>query len=352
MKATKDQSPPASARITGVQPNHWKRERVIAVTVILLVFCLLVPALHAGPETGSTTPTTSLVHRTLSLDGREREYTVYRPSDLALDAASLLVLHGSGGDVQRIRAFTGRRFESLADQHGFRVIYPQGFEGSWNGCRDEASSSANRLDVDDVGFLRTVLERETPAGARRMAFGFSGGGHMAFRLALEAPDTISGIAAAGANLPTPENNDCTPVEHGPLPAVILVNGTEDPINPYGGGPVIMPEALGGAGLGTVRSSFDTSLYFAARNGHSPGPHIRRGVERDGNPDTRFVWSMWASPELPAVALVTIEGGGHTIPQSGVRFPELAGPHSADLDAPLAAWRFMNGELPLPAESME
>lgn len=346
MKATNESPLPTGERISGARPGLWEHESAIAVSLTLLVFCLLAPALHARPEAGGTAPTTSLVHRTLSVDGREREYAVYRPEGLADDAGSLLVLHGSGGDVQRIRVFTGHRFESLADQHGFRVIYPKGFEGNWNGCRHEAPTSANRLDVDDVGFLHAVLDRETPAGGRRVVFGFSGGGHMAFRLALEAPDTVSGIAAAGANLPIPENNDCSPVGNGPLPAVFLVNGTEDPINPYDGGPVIMPAALGGAGLGAVRSSRDTARYFAARNGHSSSPHLLRGADRDGDPATRSVWSMWTSPGRPAVALVTIEGGGHTIPQPGVRFPELAGPHSADLDAPLAAWRFMSGELPL------
>jgi polyhydroxybutyrate depolymerase len=39
-------------------------------------------------------------------------------------------------------------------------------------------------------------------------FGYSNGGHMSFRLAMEAPDEIAAVAAVAASLPTPDASSC------------------------------------------------------------------------------------------------------------------------------------------------
>jgi polyhydroxybutyrate depolymerase len=44
--------------------------------------------------------------------------------------------------------------------------------------------------------------------SRVFATGISRGGHMAFRLALEAPSRFRAVAAVGANVPTSENFKC------------------------------------------------------------------------------------------------------------------------------------------------
>lgn len=321
--------------------THVNTGAALALAAAWGAAVLGIPSLNAFAG-GGNGDDRRLISRTLDAGGVERHYAIHRPAGIPANADTLLVLHGSGGDIARIRRFTGERFERLADELGFQVIYAQGYEGNWNGCRAAAPFSANRLDVDDVGFLQAILERESVGDGRRMVFGFSGGGHMALRLALETPESISGITVVGANLPKPDNDDCSPATHGALPSLLLINGTEDPINPYDGGTVVMPEMLGGAKLGAVRSSHETARYFAARNDHGMDPREFQGGERDGDGDTGVLWSVWASTGRPAVALATIRGGGHTIPQAGVHFPDLAGPHSADLDTPLTVWRFMKG----------
>jgi len=84
---------------------------------------------------------------------------------------------------------------------------------------------------------------------RVYVFGYSNGGHMAFRLAMEAPDEIAAVAAVAASLPTPDDSSC------PLQAA-------DPINPYQGGIVTL---FGFASRGSVMSSMASAQNFAERN---------------------------------------------------------------------------------------
>ena len=74
---------------------------------------------------------------------------------------------------------------------------------------------------------------------------------MAYKLALTMPDRFSAITALIANLPDTNNIDC-PERHIPIP-VLIVNGTEDKVNPYQGGEVIIGNnlSLGPSALQTV-----------------------------------------------------------------------------------------------------
>ena len=67
------------------------------------------------------------------------------------------------------------------------------------------------------------------------AAGISGGGHMAYKLALNMPAVFNAITAKVANLPDSSNMDCTTSDQ-PI-SVMIFNGTHDPINPYMGGEV-------------------------------------------------------------------------------------------------------------------
>lgn len=316
---------------------------------MLLLLGLLVAAAGTAGGAVAEPADDGLRRASLRHDGVERSYALYAPPGLDQEGAELpvvLVLHGSGGSADRIRAFTDRRFERLADRHGFLVVYPEGFEGNWNGCRKRNPSSANRLDVDDPGFLRALVrrlqaERGDGEGARGgvLAFGFSGGAHLAFRLALEAPDLVDAVVAVGAGLPDPGDSDCAP--RGEPVTVALIDGTEDPINPYAGGDVVLPEILGGAVLGRVLSAEASAEYFASLAGHAGPPSLTVDPDRDGDPSTAVERRVWSAGDgRPEVVLLTVRGGGHTIPQpppTRAPFPAFAGPMSTEIDAVHEAW---------------
>jgi polyhydroxybutyrate depolymerase len=193
----------------------------------------------------------------VQFQGLRRTVRFYRPAHLADKPALLLVLHGGGGDGERFRHLTGGAFELLADKHGFLIAYPDALGGHWNGCRARASYHAALAGIDDVGFLRAVVRRAREIAARDLAgvfvVGYSNGGHLVFRIALEAPTDFAALATIGANLPVSEELGCI-ASNIPV-SILLVSGTDDPINPWEGGEVRAP---GGKAIGHVRSAEATA----------------------------------------------------------------------------------------------
>ncbi len=281
-------------------------------------------------------PAHTLVETTLHVDGRPRRYALYVPSELDSPAPLLMVLHGSTGDAATIRRRSGYRFEHLAQRIGAVVAYPEGTGGYWNGCRKAATHAAQLTNVDDVRFLKTLVGELTSSGlvdaTRVYAAGYSNGGHMAYRLAVEAPDLVAGIAAFAASFPTKSNFDCyaagVPVK------VLIVNGTHDPLNPFEGGEVSL---FGFRSLGLVLSSQDSAGYFASLYSASGSP-----LETTSTRTPPATISEWQRDGSPEVSLVAIEGGGHTIPQPTYRFPRLLGSTLESDDVIDYLWCFLDG----------
>ena len=271
----------------------------------------------------------------IRLDGRTRTYWLYAPPMPPPAPGLLLVLHGGGGDAERIRLLTDRRAEEEADRHGFLVVYPDGFDHGWNGCGRSWPQRANVDNVDDVRFLRVLVNRIVESRgvdpSRVWALGFSNGGHLALRLALEAPDDFRAVAAVAASLPTEEELDCVP--SGRPASVMIINGTADPINPYDGGEV-RTEKTGRSGV--VRSSMESARYFAALNGSPDEPELTLASSSAGS---RIDLARWTGPTGHEVVLVTVQGAGHSIPGSTAPFPAQVGPVDRGFDAVAAAVDF-------------
>src|SRR5689334_21264573 len=100
-----------------------------------------------------------LAEGVIEIGGLKRSYLTYVPRDLAKGSPLVVVMHGSDGDGPEMRIATGYGFERLADEHGFAVVYPNGLEGYWNACNIVGDYSANKLNVDDVGFATTLLDK-------------------------------------------------------------------------------------------------------------------------------------------------------------------------------------------------
>lgn len=218
-----------------------------------------------------------------------------------------------------MRRMVGSVLERIAEQDNVVIVYPDGYEGHFNDCRRVASYSARQLDVDDVAFTRRIVEQlaeQKQVDAQRVyALGYSNGGHMALRLALEAPELVKGAAMIAANLPAPDNMACKVVA-GPSRFVAFVEGTQDPINPYQGGQVTL---FGFGNRGGVLSAQASAEWFARVLGLTAEPaRVLKPVS--GIPLRQQDWSSPGGH----VRLVTIEGGGHTVPQAAYRFPRILG----------------------------
>jgi len=275
----------------------------------------------------------------LEWQGHERSYLYYKPKRRAPRHGLVFVMHGSGGDPQQARLSYAYEFERLADIFGFFVVYPQGYEKHFNGCRKKGPYAANALDIDDVGFLRALTRQfviEHGADPEAVfATGISNGGQMALRLALEAPDLVAAVAPVATSMPTARNMDCS-LSGLPVP-LLLINGTDDPMNPYQGGKVALYGLVGDRGQ--VVSSLESVEYWARLAGHSQQP--ARFTLPDMAPDDSSTTevTLWRQPGLESVALYTVHGGGHNVPHPVLKAPKLLGGTSRDFIGAEAIWAF-------------
>jgi polyhydroxybutyrate depolymerase len=298
----------------------------------------------AGPTTtvaGPRVPTSDRVvtsDQTIrTADGRIRTYRVVTPRSLPTQAAVplLVALHGGVGSGRQFEQTSG--FDDLAVRDGFVVVYPDGIEigGAsvlgrghvWNGGR--CCGSAARLQVDDVAFIRAVIDRVSEERRidthRVFAAGHSNGAIMAYRLACELSDRITAIGLQAGSIEVPS---CAP--HHPV-SVIAVHGTADTNIPIRGG-----RGSGIAGI-AFSSPVDAVTTFARL--YDCGPSTTR---RDpSNPDVSTErWGPCAAGS--AVELVRVHGAthawmGHPSPRPATG---LAGSPYRDFDSTAAIWAFL------------
>ena len=317
-----------------VPKKALRRVRLLWVVAGILLFV----GYHYGYVARAAVPTLtgSLSRETLRVGDRERTFAYYAPASLPPHPPLLIAFHGSGQTGESFRARTGYAFDRVADSVGFVLVYPDGYENHWNDCRKAASFSARALRIDDVGFVRAIIAHLTSKlgvdPGRVFATGHSNGGSMCYRVAQEMAGEIAGVVPISASMPVPENNDCH--DNGQAISVLVMNGTDDPIDPYGGGHETI---FGFADRGYVLSSVDTALYFAKKNGLAGAPVVERLAGGDSS-----LWverSTWGSQGAEQAVLDTIHGGGHAVPQPYAPYPRILGRTDLAFNGPAEIWRF-------------
>ncbi|WP_235839484.1 alpha/beta hydrolase family esterase [Corynebacterium urinipleomorphum] len=268
--------------------------------------------------------------RTIEHDGMQRRFTEVLPDDPADDAPVVLFLHGSLQSGSVARRFTGNTFDALADR-GCIVLYPDGVDRHFNDHRVGFQEKARQLLIDDTSFLSTLLP---PSRGPVIGCGFSNGGAMIQRFALERPGVLDGIACFGSAWPTddnllPEIAALTP-NWVPTP-VLCVQGTADPLVPYNGG----PSGIGNANRGTARSAIDSACYFAQLNGLNPAHHTTASFAGGEVRVDRFGPGMPGSPASagsPSPANTASPSPAGTASPSDAAFPS-----DSSRPAPVELW---------------
>lgn len=270
---------------------------------------------------------------TLLVGGLKRSFSLYIPHTVADKPALVLAFHGSGGDARQPQIFG---FEGLADSSGFLLAYPDGYERHWNDCRSAGPYSANTLDIDDVGFMRSLVahlfDRYGVDTRSVFATGWSNGGQFAYRLALESPDLVAAVAPFCASLPVATNMDCIPADQ-PV-SVMIVNGTEDLLSPWEGGPSSNGEVM------SAEATFAYWVEVADLHGEPKVTGLPDVVSDDGS----TVEQHSLSSGQVEVSLVIVRGGGHTFPGSSMRGGGRLGAVNRDVDGAEMIWRFFSRHL--------
>jgi polyhydroxybutyrate depolymerase len=192
-----------------------------------------------------------------------------------------------------------------ADKEGFIVLYPNGTGPkfrrhnllTWNA--GDCCGKASQQDVDDVGFIRSLLAKLSTSLSidqkRIFVTGISNGGSMAYRLACEMSDRIAAIAAIAANLAVAKCEPSDPV------SVSVFHGTADDHVPY----------QGGFGEKAVNKKYKKPVSEAVTYWiHHNGTGITPKIEEHGNIQKETYANGRRGTE---VILYTIKGGGHSWP---------------------------------------
>lgn len=288
---------------------------------LLIIGCIftLIAALYFyfvyAPTPTIPALTSTTIPNAIQVAGSTRAFLTYRPKQLSASPNLLIVLHGTGINGEKMRAWTGYEFELAADKHGFLVVYADGYKKDWNDCREGDFSDAKKENVDDVAFINAIIGKYNVAPEKVFLFGYSAGGMMAYRIAMEQPHSVAAIATICASLPTPETNLCSIPDT--LPRIMIINGTADKICPSNGGEL----NLFGAKRGHVVSSIETGRLFAGKD-----------AAKEVHTGNCYTWT-------DKVVLYLLNDGGHVIPQPLTRFPRLMGNMTKDFDAPATALQF-------------
>ena len=298
----------------------------------LLVICVVVLALagctrQRSPHPVVPEPPVGKSTGTLTVDGRQRTYQLYRPATAHAGAPLVIVLHGAVGTGRQAEQAYG--WDAEADKRGFLVAYPDGVNRTWNagpGCCGVAA----RDNVDDVAFI-TRLAAAVPADPHRIyATGISNGAMLTYRLACDT-DIFAAIAPVAGTM----INDCPAPK--PL-SIIHIHGDKDPTIPYAGGP--------------GRRSNDGTGRLPVKIDGPPVPALIDTWRRTDNcapPTTSNAGPVTTStatcPDGRAVELITIAGAGHQWPGSrptpvAERLFHLDPPSTA-LAATPTIWQFFN-----------
>lgn len=287
---------------------------------------------------------TDLEHRILVHGGLQRSYHLFVPEGVGPDAPLVLALHGGGGRGVLLDRSTRGGITREAAERGWVVAFPQGVEKGWNDGRAPITARDDRrAGVDDVGFLVALVDELSGSHGvdahQVFVLGISNGGHMSYRLGVEASDRFEVIAPVIANHPVIWL-DSSPIH--PV-SVLVINGTEDPLVPYDGGVV----TVFGQERGEVMSTDDTIAWWGEHDGCEGPVTTLELPDRDPDDGTRAVLETRRScADDSEVTLVRVEGGGHTWPGGTQYLPvSTIGVVSQDFDASEIIFEYFDRHVP-------
>ena len=165
----------------------------------------------------------------IAVNGVEREYHLFVPTNPSEGPMSLLVLL-NGGDAGSWMFPQQRRWEELAGKAGIIIAIPIGKlvppnEGAWQLNTDAQS----RQDIDYIEAMIDDISSHHPVDAREVyAIGYSLGSMFSYELACQMSERFAAIASFAGTMPVSPKS-CDPERNVPI---MHIHGVEDPIIAY------------------------------------------------------------------------------------------------------------------------
>jgi polyhydroxybutyrate depolymerase len=240
---------------------------------------------------------------TATIAGLARTYVMFVPvHPVAVRIPALVVLHGLGVTPDEEADRDG--LIPLAFAGDAELIYPAGFEQSWNG--GSCCGSAQTAGIDDVTFVATLLRQAqaNPALSGPYLLGYSNGGKVAFRVACTDPSLLAGLISVHAVPGTA----CQP---GAPVSLLQVASRKDPRVTYDS--TTAPHVVGGFREATVIAQVAAWRERDACAGAAPAGRTTGGLTTQ----------TWHCSAATSVELATYAEGDHTWPSGGNGTPSAA-----------------------------
>ena len=234
--------------------------------------------------------------QTFEWQGSQRQYLIKTPTANRETMPILYFLHGLGDNITRLD--NEFHFQQIADEFQWAVVIPQALPQSgatmWNAGLTNSS-------IDDSGFLMALLDtlaEQYPINLDSVFFtGFSMGGFMTHRMAIEHGDRITACAPVSGLITHSMANQTavTPVR------MLHIHGTADPVVGYDGNSQYF-----GGNLGL---NVDAILGYWKNANHCVDEPVIDTFPDLKNDGLRFVrYTYEGDAELQ---LVKVIGGNHT-----------------------------------------
>jgi polyhydroxybutyrate depolymerase len=270
--------------------------------------------------------TAQLISDSIKIAGHYRSFH-FNPNGIKSGGSLVFILHGSGGNGRQMMMGATKLLDKAPSENAL-LVFPNGYKKYWNECRKAASSLANREDIDENTFFDSMIgyfKSKYQINERHVfAVGTSGGGQMCYKLAMTMPGKFRAVTALIANVPATDNLDCS--EANVAIPIMIVNGTDDPLNPYEGGMMRSGDFI----MGNVRSTDKSFQYWANLAGYNGAP-VKASVPDNDPADGRIIERYtYKAKDKPEVVLLKVVGGKHDYP--------------SDIDVHLEAWEFFKRQM--------
>jgi polyhydroxybutyrate depolymerase len=263
-----------------------------------------------------------LILDSILIENHYRSFSYYKPTGNIVNGSLMFIMHGSGGNSNNMLQ-PASKLQTIANNEKLLVVYPNGYLHFWNECRKYSNAVANKEDINEQAFFTAMINyfqiKYSISKHKVFASGFSGGGQMAYKLALTMPGTFKAVTAVVANMPDSASCDC--VLSGKLMPVMIINGTDDKTNPYNGGEMF----VNNASFGVVLSSEKSLAYWATLAGYIGFPEKTLLPDTDPSDHKTIEKYSYHQKNKPTVTLLKVVGGHHDYPN--------------DIDVYLYAWEF-------------
>lgn len=295
------------------------------------------PSSKSTGEKNEQRPPYAQTTHALVVDGRQRTFVVQAPEQPRGPLPVVFLFHGGGGRGENMAAVG---FREMVARENFLAVYPTGWKNNWNDGRNAARIASQREGVDDVRFVRSIVEdlarRHRIDRSRIFAAGVSNGGIFCHYLAAHAADLFAAIAPVIGGLAEPVAPSFEPSR--PI-SLLVIQGEADPLVPIGGGPIARRDRGG-----RIISTEDMLRLYVRLNGITGEPVEEALPDSDPGDGCRVTVRRYPpGKEGAKVEYWLVRGGGHTLPgnrrvQTAI-MEAFVGKTCRDFDALEVVWRF-------------